>query len=295
MDGAGGAGRGISFMISRSDGADRDWTRSRARARTSSATGGCWTGASRGGERALCRARMAFSKVKPCASRISAAMLLASPTIAASTMAPLISRRRLPRDAAAAASKMRFTSGETPRDSCGTIGCWAPWRTREITSPLMRSPSIWLASSTATASGSSQRAASKCSSETSDAPVAPANSAPRDSVVASSDDMGICAISGAVTPTTSPETKAKTGKTGQDSTGSVSKTHADGKVIAMTRRLAGREWLSSPGARICLRQESSLVTKSGKSIEAVHREAIRPRQGDRLPAGAMHFGHRGSA
>lgn len=188
-------------MISRRDGADRDCTRSRARARTSSATGGCWTGASRGGERAACKARMAFSNVSPCASRTSAAMLFASPTIAASTMAPLMSRRRLPRAAAAAASSMRLTSGETPRESCGGAACCALWRTREMTSPLMRSPSIWLASRTAIASGSSQSAASKCSSETSAAPVAPANSAPRASVAASSGDMGICVISGAVTPT----------------------------------------------------------------------------------------------
>ena len=63
------------------------------------------------------------------------------------------------------------------------------------------------ASSTALASGSSQRAASKCSSETSAAPLDPAKSAPRARVAPRSDDIGICAISVAVTPTTSPELK----------------------------------------------------------------------------------------
>lgn len=194
---------------------------------------------------------MAFSNVRPCVSRISAATLLASPTMAASTIAPLMSRLRLPRAAAAAASRMRRTSDETPRESCGGAPAGAPSSTREMTSPLIRSPLIWLASSTATASGSSQRAASKCSSETSDAPVAPANSAPRASVAANSDDIGIWVISGAVTPTTSPETKAKTGRLAKTRCDSVSKTHADGKVIAMARALAGREWFSSPdGGRL---------------------------------------------
>lgn len=182
---------------------------------------------------------MAFSKVRPCVSRISAATLLASPTMAAKTMAPLMSRLRLPRAAAAAASKMRRTSTETPSESCGVAAACAASRMRAMTSDLIRSPLIWLASSTAAASGSSQRAASKCSSETSVAPVALANSAPRASVVASSDDIGICVISGAVTPTTSPETKAKTGRLAKTRCDSVSKTHADGKVIARRRPFSG--------------------------------------------------------
>jgi hypothetical protein len=49
-----------------------------------------------------CKALMAASNVKPCAFRIVAALLLPSPIIAASTTAPLISRRRLWRAAAAA-------------------------------------------------------------------------------------------------------------------------------------------------------------------------------------------------
>ena len=186
--GGGGTGRGMSFMISRSDGVARDCTRSRARARTSSAIGTSRAGA---GARAVCSARIAPSKFRPCACKISAAILRASPTIAASTIAPLMSRLRLPRAAAAAASRMRRTSCDTPSPPRVAVGFCAPRRTCSVMSARSRSMLMWLASRTAIASGSSHNAASRCSRVTSPAPVASANLEPRASVVPRSGDIGI--------------------------------------------------------------------------------------------------------
>ena len=187
--GGGGVGRGRLLVMSRKVGAARDCTRSRARARTSSAP--CAARRSAGCANADCSARMASSKVRPWACSICAATLFPSPTIAASTIAPLISRRLPPLAAAPAASRMRRRSGDTVRaPAAGGADCWT-WARNPAASALSRSVFTRLASRTARASGSSHSAASRCSSMTSAMPVADAASDALASVAASTGDIGI--------------------------------------------------------------------------------------------------------
>ena len=180
-------------MISRSDGAVRELTRSRARANTTSAAAGLAAAtASRWGcDSAACKALIASSNVSPWACSIWLAALLPSPMIAARTIAPLISRRRPPRAAAAAASRMRLTAGAIASSNWpGSARCIVRDR-YSAASAFKRSTLTWLASSTAPASGSSQSADSTCSSVTSPEPATLALSDARASVAASDADIGI--------------------------------------------------------------------------------------------------------
>ena len=129
----------------------RDCTRSRAPARIASASGA--------GKRAapaaiglLCRARIAPSNVMPRLLSTCAAALLPSPTIAASTMAPLISRRRPPRAAAAAASRMRRISDATTRSMSGICERVGKLASCALTSATSSATLTLLAASTSTAS-----------------------------------------------------------------------------------------------------------------------------------------------
>jgi hypothetical protein len=128
-----------------------------------SATRGCDVGAA-----LLLSARMASSNVSPWARSVCAATLLPSPTIAASTIAPLISRRRPCWAAAAAASRMRRKSAEIATTSLPPGRNLSSLRPRKAEMSLVsRAISMLLDFSTTLASGSSARASSKCSSVTS--------------------------------------------------------------------------------------------------------------------------------
>ena len=102
---------------------------------------------------ARCNARIAPSKVMPRLLSTCAAALLPSPTMAASTMAPLISRRRRPRAAAAAARECDADPGPR-RDRMSAIRAVRSWP-MPATSATSSQPSTLLASNTSTASGSS--------------------------------------------------------------------------------------------------------------------------------------------
>lgn len=141
------------------------------------------------GNRAACNARMASSKVNPWTCRICAAALRPSPTMAASTIAPLMSRRRPPRAAAAAASRIRDSACDTPSPLP------EPGRGKLFKYPIVSALRCWtstrLAVNTASASGSSQSDKSTCSRETSPTPLEPAASEARANVAARFCDIGI--------------------------------------------------------------------------------------------------------
>lgn len=177
----------------------RDCTRSRAPARIDSASGAGEAPCAGGGvETRACSALIAPSKVMPWAPSTCAARLLPSPTIAASTMAPLISRRRPPRAAAAAASRIRRRSSDTPSSACCASGWGGMPASCPSTSPISSATLTLLAASTSTASGSSHSDSRICSSETSIWPRARAWSVARDREAASPEDMAIRLKSSAI-------------------------------------------------------------------------------------------------
>lgn len=130
------------------------------------ASGGDDGGAARrpGGVPTCCSARIASSKVRPCAFRNAAAMLRSSPTIAASTMAPSMRGRRPCLAASVAYLRICVRPGEIPGSEVpppGNRSIWEPiW---PETSCRNRSRSIRQDCSTRAASSSSVSASKRCS------------------------------------------------------------------------------------------------------------------------------------